>query len=333
MTRARDLSNLIGSGNYSSTTFTATAGQTAFTISHTQGFVQVFMNGLLLDETVDYTSNGTAITLTSGAAAGDEIEVVAYNTFSVGYALNQAAADTRYVNTTGDTMTGNLLLSSGSVGVGTTSPLRQLSALSTSGNAEVSLVSGTSNQCSILMGDGTTGTDLYRGYLQYDNNTDGMLLATSATARLTIDSNGYMKIPYQPAFYANVASGYVNTSGGTIVFETQVLDVSNSYNNTNGVFTAPITGIYQFDVTVLVRLDLPSMVTNSYGGVRLKRNGGSFGADYYQGNGYTRQHESIAFTVIGSVAANDTVVVDCTLANGARIYSGPYSSFSGRLIS
>ena len=90
MTRARDVANLIGSGNYSSTTFTATAGQTAFTISHTQGFVQVFMNGLLLDETVDYTSNGSAVTLTSGAAAGDEIEVVAYNTFSVGDAVSKS---------------------------------------------------------------------------------------------------------------------------------------------------------------------------------------------------------------------------------------------------
>ena len=148
------------------------------------------MNGLLLDETVDYTSNGSAVTLTSGAAAGDEIEVVAYNTFSVGDALNQAAADTRYVNATGDTMTGNLLLSSGSVGVGTTSPLRQLSALSTTGNAEVSLVSGTSNQCSILMGDGTTGTDIYKGYLQYDNNTDKMLIATNATSRINITVHG-----------------------------------------------------------------------------------------------------------------------------------------------
>ena len=101
MTRARDVANLIGSGNYSSTTFTATAGQTAFTISHTQGFVQVFMNGLLLDETVDYTSNGTAITLTSGAAAGDEIEVVAYNTFSVGDAIPAS----------GGTFTGEVLLS------------------------------------------------------------------------------------------------------------------------------------------------------------------------------------------------------------------------------
>ena len=98
MTRARDVANLIGSGNFSSTTFTATAGQTAFTISHTQGFIQVFMNGLLLDETADYTSNGSAVTLTSGAAAGDEIEVVKYNTFSVGDAIPAS----------GGTFTGNV---------------------------------------------------------------------------------------------------------------------------------------------------------------------------------------------------------------------------------
>jgi len=98
MTRARDVANLIGSGNYSSTTFTATAGQTVFSIAHTQNFVQVFMNGLLLDLTVDYTSNGSAVTLTSGAAAGDEIEVVAYNTFSVGDAIPAS----------GGTFTGNV---------------------------------------------------------------------------------------------------------------------------------------------------------------------------------------------------------------------------------
>ena len=98
MTRARDLSNLMGSGNFSSTTFTATAGQTAFTIAHTAGFVQVFMNGLLLDLTTDYTSNGSAITLTTAAAAGDEIEVVKYNTFSVGDA----------VPASGGTFTGNV---------------------------------------------------------------------------------------------------------------------------------------------------------------------------------------------------------------------------------
>lgn len=105
MTRARDLSNFIGSGSFSSTTFTATAGQTVFTIAHTQGFVQVFMNGLLLDLTVDYTSNGSAITLTSAAVAGDEIEVVKYDAFSVGDA----------VPASGGTFTGSINTSAGLV--------------------------------------------------------------------------------------------------------------------------------------------------------------------------------------------------------------------------
>lgn len=105
MTRARDLSNFIGSGSFSSTTFTATAGQTVFTIAHTQGFVQVFMNGLLLDLTVDYTSNGSAITLTSAAVAGDEIEVVKYDAFSVGDA----------VPASGGTFTGSIDASAGLV--------------------------------------------------------------------------------------------------------------------------------------------------------------------------------------------------------------------------
>jgi len=69
------------------------------------------MNGLLLDETADYTSNGTAITLTSGASVGDEIEVVKYDTFSVGDAQTQAQADTRYLQTSGGTISGNLATS------------------------------------------------------------------------------------------------------------------------------------------------------------------------------------------------------------------------------
>ena len=110
MTRARDLANLIGSGNFTTETLTATAGQTAFTPSNTftSNFLQVFYNGLLLDPAVDYTENGTTITLTVAATAGDEMEVVTYNTFSVGDAITQTEADVRYVNASGDTMSGGL---------------------------------------------------------------------------------------------------------------------------------------------------------------------------------------------------------------------------------
>jgi len=58
---------------------TATAGQTVFTadLPFIDGFEQIFMNGLLLVKTADYaTSGGNTVTLTSGAAASDIIEIV-----------------------------------------------------------------------------------------------------------------------------------------------------------------------------------------------------------------------------------------------------------------
>ena len=80
------------------------------------------------------------------------------------------------------------------VGIGTSSPVRQLSLVKSGTNAEISLISDSDRQCSLLMGDGTSGSNVYRGYLQYDNNTDAMLLATSATERMRIDSSGNVNI-------------------------------------------------------------------------------------------------------------------------------------------
>ena len=180
MTRARDVANLIGSGNYSSTTFTATAGQTAFTISHTQGFVQVFMNGLLLDETVDYTSNGSAVTLTSGAAAGDEIEVVAYNTFSVGDAIPAS----------GGTFSGNVNINSQKVAIGHTSP----SASEWNNNAKLLHVKGNDTDGGIVKVSSSNADGVLAvgdNHLQFGTTSDDPVkIYTNSSQRLTVDSDG-----------------------------------------------------------------------------------------------------------------------------------------------
>lgn len=69
---------------YTSTLFTATAGQTTFTVNYDPEQVQVFMNGVLLisDSNTDVTAtSGTSIVLTEAAEAGDLIEVVAWSSF------------------------------------------------------------------------------------------------------------------------------------------------------------------------------------------------------------------------------------------------------------
>lgn len=70
------------------TDFTATAGQTTFTVTYTVGLVEVYRNGVKL-AVADYTaSTGTTIVLATPANAGDIIEVVAFG------AVNTAAVIT-----------------------------------------------------------------------------------------------------------------------------------------------------------------------------------------------------------------------------------------------
>jgi len=69
---------------YTSTLFTATQGQTTFTVNYDPDQVQVFMNGVLLisNANTDVTAtSGTQVVLTEAAEAGDLIEVVAFSSF------------------------------------------------------------------------------------------------------------------------------------------------------------------------------------------------------------------------------------------------------------
>lgn len=67
------------SATYTRTSFSATGGQTTFSLVYVPGYVEVFVNGVLLNA-ADYTdSNGTTIVLATACAAGDVVEAVAYN--------------------------------------------------------------------------------------------------------------------------------------------------------------------------------------------------------------------------------------------------------------
>jgi hypothetical protein len=82
----------VGSSTANVTEFTATAGQTTFsgaddnglTLSYTVGYLQVYLNGILLENTTDYTAtNGTSIVLTTGANAGDMLQGFGFGTFDI----------------------------------------------------------------------------------------------------------------------------------------------------------------------------------------------------------------------------------------------------------
>jgi len=76
----------VQTGGTTSYVYTATSGQTAFTgadsnsktLAYSAGNTHVFLNGVLLDA-ADYTAtDGTTVTLGTGASTGDTLQIVAY---------------------------------------------------------------------------------------------------------------------------------------------------------------------------------------------------------------------------------------------------------------
>ena len=199
--------------------FTATAGQTTFsgaddesrTLNYTDGhFTDVFLNGVKLDKS-DYTAtSGTSIVLDEGAAASDILEVVAYDTFSVfngefsqdvtiGADLT-VDTDTLYVDSTNDR-----------VGIGNTSPQTSLFVGDGSGTEGITIYSGASNEGQLRFADGTSGSALYQGRIEYNHSTSKLFLGAGGTTPVVIDSSGNVGIGVTSPTYRIEAA---TTSGG-----------------------------------------------------------------------------------------------------------------------
>jgi hypothetical protein len=108
-------------GTYTRTTITATAGQTSFTANYTVNYVQVYVNGILLNS-ADYTATtGTTVVLASAAAAGDIVDVLAINigTFTGGVTITGTPTNGQIATWTGSTsIQGTTILPTANGGTG-----------------------------------------------------------------------------------------------------------------------------------------------------------------------------------------------------------------------
>ena len=84
--------------------FLATAGQTVKTgLSYTPSFIEVYVNGVLLTDTTDFTAtNGNSITFTVALLLNDEVTVISLKTFTVADHLPKSGG-----TMTGDTFHGD----------------------------------------------------------------------------------------------------------------------------------------------------------------------------------------------------------------------------------
>jgi hypothetical protein len=72
-----------GGGTITRTDFTATAGQTVFSVTYTVGLIDVYQNGAKLAQADFTATNGTSFTLATGAAAGDLIQAEVFSSLNL----------------------------------------------------------------------------------------------------------------------------------------------------------------------------------------------------------------------------------------------------------
>ena len=198
------------------TEFTATAGQTTFSVpSYTVGFIDVYRNGVLLGS-ADYTAtSGTTVVLAIGATLGDLIETISFYVSSV---INAIPATTGSV--------GSGYLADGSV---TTAKIAD-NAITTA-----KIAAG-----AVIPADLSTGAPSWDSAGVFAFNSGYGSVATAYGCRAWVNFNGTGTVAIRAS--GNITSITDNGTGDyTLNFTTAMPDANYSVAGVNGTSTQ--TGI------------------------------------------------------------------------------------------
>jgi hypothetical protein len=229
------------------TNFTATAAQTTFTVSqgYSVGDVDVFLNGVKLFEGDDYYAiNGSTVVLTSGAAAGDSVQVVSYNQFSAANTYTKTEADNKYMVATGQTPMTSYLRT----------PNYGISSWSDSAYAAMEASVGAGTQGAGIRAYGRSVPSI-GGEITYITDTRGGSGShkfygwngSSLVNMMNIDPYGRMNVVNQPAFSSyNPATNETTAAFSPAPFTGTRFNIGGYFSTTNRRFTAPVAGRYLF---------------------------------------------------------------------------------------
>jgi hypothetical protein len=178
-------SGIVTTAYRTQTEFTATAGQTTFSVpSYTVGFIDVYRNGALLGSADFTATNGTTVVLTAGASAGDLVETISFSVSSVLNAIPATAGavvDNYILSMAGSKLTGTQSIPKATLPTG--SVLQVVSAIKTDTSSTSSTTFGDISGLSVSITP-TSSSSKILVFLNVDGSND----AGGMAVRLVRDS-------------------------------------------------------------------------------------------------------------------------------------------------
>jgi len=175
-------------------------------------------------------------------------------------------------------------------------------------------------------------------HIGLDDSTDSLTIgkgsALGTTTSMAIDANGIITKPLQPAFLVRPASEQSNIAVSTVVtiaFGTEVFDVGGNF--ASNVFTAPVTGKYQFNLQIrLNNLDSAS----DYYRIEFTTSNRTFHQLIDPDFGQDTAFWTATMSVLIDMDANDVCLAKITQGGGTQQTdidaNNGYTTFSGYLV-
>jgi hypothetical protein len=158
----------------------------------------------------------------------------------------------------------------------------------------------------------------------------GFYTGTSTSAKMRINANGAVTKPFNPAFraYYSVNSTWALSNGSTFIFNATEFNIGNCYNTSNGTFTAPVAGVYQFNFYSI----LLGNYTN--GAISFFKNGAAMtsGFNIHFSPPTANAWSNVTYSTLVYLNAGDFVYMINSSGFAINFHGDDWSSFSGYLV-
>ena len=122
---------------------------------------------------------------------------------------------------------------------------------------------------------------------------------------ITLTNSGALQGRVAFAAMQNGSGSGNNSTNGVQIYQTEHVDTHNAYNNSTGIFIAPVAGVYFFYASLMGS----SSDTRSVHYISKSTDGGSNWSYLVQFGGQAKQYNQFTTSVVSNLNANDQVSV------------------------